>query len=47
MEDEDHDDEFPRPNKGRFVMKPDFNIIILHNMSDKVCDDEIVQMLLD
>jgi len=45
-DEEDYDNETP-PNKGCFIMKPDFNIIILHDMSDADCDDEIVQMLLD
>ena len=43
----DGEDVDDHGNVGMFMMKPDFNIIILHNMSDMDCDDEIVQMLLD
>ena len=43
----DGEDVDDHGNVGMFRMHKDFNIVILHNMSDPDCDDEIVQMLLD
>ena len=43
----DEEDVDDNGNKGMYRMKKDFSIVILHNMSDPDCDDEIVQMLLD
>ena len=43
----DGEDKDDHGNEGMYRMHKDFNIVILHNMSDMDCDDEIVQMLLD
>ena len=34
-------------NQGMFIMKSEFNIVILSNMGDKDFDDEILQMQMD
>ena len=34
-------------NKGLFRIHDDYNLIILLNMEDPDCDDEIIQMVLD
>ena len=34
-------------NKGLYTMDDKFNMIILSNMEDPDCDDEIIQMVLD
>ena len=34
-------------NKGLFRIHDDYNLIILSNMADPDCDDEIIQMVLD
>ena len=34
-------------NKGMFDIHKDYNLIILSDMSDPDCDDEIIQMVLD
>ena len=41
------EDVDPDGNKGNFIPKDGFNIILLSNMSDSDCDDEIIQMVLD
>ena len=34
-------------NKGNYCFKEEYNMILLSNMSDPDCDDEIIQMVLD
>jgi hypothetical protein len=34
-------------NQGNFVLDENFNLIMLSNMKDEDCDDEIIQMVLD
>ena len=34
-------------NKGLFALNPRFNLIILSNMTNPDCDDEIIQMVRD
>ncbi len=41
------EDEDMYKNKGLFDTHKDYNLIILSDMSDPDCDDEIIQMVLD
>ena len=41
---EDKDEEV---NRELYYMKPDFQVIVLSNMSNQDFDDEIIQMMLD
>ena len=41
------EDEDQHKNKGLFDAHKEFNLIILSDMSDPDCDDEIIQMVLD
>ena len=41
------EDEDMHKNKGMFDIHQDYNLIILSDMSDPDCDDEIIQMVLD
>ena len=34
-------------NKNLYALNPKFNLIIVSNMADPDCDDEIIQMVLD
>ena len=34
-------------NKTLYSLNPKFNLIIVSNMADPDCDDEIIQMVLD
>ena len=41
------EDKDEHNNKGMYFFNPKFNLIILNDMSDEYCDDEIIQMKLD
>jgi len=41
------EDVDPDGNKGNFCYRKEYNAILLSNMSDPDCDDEIIQMVLD
>ena len=41
------EDKDVQGNKGLFRLNPTFNLIILSNMTDPDCDDEIIQMVRD
>ena len=43
----DGEDEDRNKNKGRYVMDPEFNIIVLSDISDPLDEDETIRMVLE